>query len=202
MSTKRSGCAAVGIGENLYVVGGRGRRENVLSSIEVFNIATRKWTFLPPMSIKRFGCAAVGVGGNLYVIGGTDDLNTALSSIEVFNTSTREWSFLPPMSAKRFCCAAVGMKGNIYVIGGDDYLNNAYSTVEVLHVKPGSSLVTDSPPKEALVQQYPLSNRAIMGSASHQLPPTPSSHLPITMQSLQSKISTCNIIPVAVEVVQ
>eukprot|EP00957_Ditylum_brightwellii_P135023 10294811-Ditylum_brightwellii.AAC.1 len=97
------------------------------------------------------------------------------------------------MSAKRFGCAAVVMRGNLYVIGGDDYLNNAYSTVEVLRLQPGSSLVTDSPSQEPLVLKHPLSNRAIMGPASHQ---PPSTQLPITMQSTQRKIS------IAAEVVQ
>eukprot|EP00957_Ditylum_brightwellii_P154538 11761592-Ditylum_brightwellii.AAC.1 len=66
MSIERFGCAAVGMGGNLYVIGGSDDLNNVLSSTEVFNTSTREWTVLPPMSTKRYGCAAVGMGGNLY----------------------------------------------------------------------------------------------------------------------------------------
>eukprot|EP00957_Ditylum_brightwellii_P078621 5977460-Ditylum_brightwellii.AAC.1 len=83
MSTKRYGCAAVGMGGNLYVIGGIDESNSALSSIEVFNTSTREWTFLPPMSIGRFGCAAVGMGGNLYAVGGSDGSNDAYSSVEV-----------------------------------------------------------------------------------------------------------------------
>eukprot|EP00957_Ditylum_brightwellii_P043044 3260710-Ditylum_brightwellii.AAC.1 len=66
MSTERDGCAAVGMGGNLYVIGGDNGLNDAYSSVEVFNTSTREWTVLPPMSTKRYGCAAVGMGGNLY----------------------------------------------------------------------------------------------------------------------------------------
>eukprot|EP00957_Ditylum_brightwellii_P191491 14578727-Ditylum_brightwellii.AAC.1 len=92
------------------------------------------------------------MGGSLYAIGGIDKLRNVLSSIEVLNAATREWSFLPPMSTERFCCAAVDMGGNLYVIGGRDNLNDVNSSAEVLRVQLDSSLTTDSPSQEPLVQ--------------------------------------------------
>eukprot|EP00957_Ditylum_brightwellii_P053595 4060856-Ditylum_brightwellii.AAC.1 len=61
MQTKRSGCAAVSLGEQIYIIGGSDGNSN-LKSVEVYSPASRKWTSLPPMQTKRSHCAAVSVG--------------------------------------------------------------------------------------------------------------------------------------------
>eukprot|EP00957_Ditylum_brightwellii_P128638 9813051-Ditylum_brightwellii.AAC.1 len=53
MKTKRTGCAAVSMGEQIYVMGGEGASgSDALSSVEVFSPASNQWTSLPPMKTK------------------------------------------------------------------------------------------------------------------------------------------------------
>eukprot|EP00957_Ditylum_brightwellii_P039879 3019200-Ditylum_brightwellii.AAC.1 len=82
MQTKRSGCATVSVGGQIYVMGGHDGKNN-LASVEVYSLTSRKWTSLPPMQTKRSHCAAVSIGGQPCVMGGYGG-GSYLSSVEVF----------------------------------------------------------------------------------------------------------------------
>ena len=118
MTIERSGCAAVAVGNKIYVFGGGYNFRDILSCAEVYDVTTQEWTRLPDMKEQREYCAATAVGNRIYVFGGGDGYSIH-SSCEVFNTSTNTWSSpIPDMKEKRDSCQAVTIGPNIYVMGG------------------------------------------------------------------------------------
>ena len=68
MSVARSGCVAVCIDGNVYVVGGYGGR-SFLKSAEMYDRSAGQWRALSDMSVARNGCAAIkSLFGRLYFI--------------------------------------------------------------------------------------------------------------------------------------
>ena len=57
MSVARLGCAAVCIGEHVYVVGGSDG-ETKHASVECYDPVANEWRTLPSMSSARWCCAA------------------------------------------------------------------------------------------------------------------------------------------------
>ena len=57
MSVERWGCAAVCIGENVYVVGGSDG-ETKHASVECYDPVANEWRTLPSMRAARWYCAA------------------------------------------------------------------------------------------------------------------------------------------------
>jgi len=143
MQTKRSHCAAVSVGEQIYVVGGYDGNSS-LTSVEVYSPTSRKWTSLPPMQTKRYYCAAVSMGGQIYIMGGKGR-KSRLSSVEVYNPISGQWKSLPHMHTKRSGCAAVSLGEQIYIIGGSDG-NSNLTSVEVY--SPASRKWTSLPPMQ------------------------------------------------------
>ena len=120
MKTKRDGCAAVSVKNKIYVFGGFYDVER-LSSAEVYDITTQKWTQLPQMKQKRGGCVATAVGNRIYIVGGQNETGF-LSSCEVFNSSANTWlSTITDMNEKKAACQAVTIGTKIYVMGGTNY---------------------------------------------------------------------------------
>jgi N-acetylneuraminic acid mutarotase len=118
MSGVRSGCAAVCIEGQLYVVGGYDGHDN-LKSAEVYDASAGQWRSLPKMSVARNACAAVCVEEKLYVVGGEEG-DDALKSAEVYDASAGQWHTLRDMSVSRARCAAVCIEGKLCVVGGHD----------------------------------------------------------------------------------
>ena len=145
MTTERYGCAAVSVGNKIYVFGGS--YGICLSSAEVYDVTTQEWTRLPDMKEKREYCAATAVGNRIYIVGGEDEGSTYLSSCEVFDTSTNTWlSPIPDMKEKRSSCQAVTIGPKIYVMGGkNDYsCSSITSSVEVFETSTNKTI----PPQE------------------------------------------------------
>ena len=60
MKKKRSGCAAVIIGNNIVVMGGEGDRFKPVNSVECYNFDTNTWTEFPAMiKARKFATAVV-----------------------------------------------------------------------------------------------------------------------------------------------
>jgi N-acetylneuraminic acid mutarotase len=119
MSMPRSGCAAVCVEGNVFVLGGYDGQSHVKSA-EVYDTSAGQWRALPDMNVARRGCAVLCIEGNVYVVGGDDDGDSALKSAEVYDTSAGQWLALPDMSVARRGCAAVCVEGNVFVLGGLD----------------------------------------------------------------------------------
>ncbi|KAF4654630.1 kelch-like [Perkinsus chesapeaki] len=110
----------------IFVCGGRSSRvmdsNRYLSTVEVYDDYTRKWSRAPPMRNKRVGAAAMAVGDELYVVGGyRAHPDQPLGCVEVYNPWLNRWKRLPSaMQIPRFghSLAVVGDR-YLYAIGGD-----------------------------------------------------------------------------------
>ena len=116
--------------DKIIVVGGHDKQHTRLSSVEMYDISSRKWTKLPPFRKPKYNCAAIVVNDKLYVFGGYS--RSYLSECEVLDLSQPDSQFtrLPNDLPQAFSHAVAVSKGHwIYVIGGwnNGYLNTVYA---------------------------------------------------------------------------
>jgi hypothetical protein len=77
----RSGCAAVCVEGNVFVLGGYDGQSHVKSA-EVYDTSAGQWRALPDMNVARRGCAVLCIEGNVYEVGGDDDDHAAVKSAD------------------------------------------------------------------------------------------------------------------------
>jgi len=160
----------------IYLIGGmgsqnenRGKRDEMLDSVEIYDPETNDWSEAPPLAKKRQQHAAVfGRNGKLYVFGGCacrggyswdgneysqrDDLleqleqRRSVKEVEVYDPAAKTWTLAAPMPTPRqLLAAALGADGRIYVIGGSrDYGSPGTDLVEVYD--PASNRWSEGPP--------------------------------------------------------
>ncbi|MFQ6114417.1 MAG: kelch repeat-containing protein [bacterium] len=89
----RGSFGAAALRDTIYVMGGRGQRDQVLSSVEFFVPNLNRWE-----ETLRESFAAVTVNNNIFVIGGRDPDGNVLASVEMFDLATSvadRGSFIP-----------------------------------------------------------------------------------------------------------
>ena len=101
-----SDMATVRWGDNVVVIGGVDKRDNVLNTVIMYNVKTEQSHMLPPMRCGRCGCTAVVVGNNIVVLGGWGEQGQ-LKSVESLNFERNTWDELPEMSKARYWHTAV-----------------------------------------------------------------------------------------------
>ena len=102
-------CAAVdGI---VYVVGGYGIEGDNLSSAEVYDPETDKWTLIESLRRPRSGCFACGFDGKLYVMGGRSSFTIGNSRfVDVYNPKRHSWNEMKNGCVMVTAHAVVGKK--------------------------------------------------------------------------------------------
>jgi len=93
-----------------------------LSSVEIYDPNSDKWTEAAPMPIPRssFGCAVLG--DDIYVAGGTDG-DDSLDTFERYSITNDTWQSLPAMPTGRDGLGLVALGEYLYAIGGMDSLD-------------------------------------------------------------------------------
>jgi len=113
MTIGRCYAAAIGIGNLLYVVGGRGRSTPAavptnfftqLNSLEVYNTTTQEWMTKAPMSTPRMAPGIFKFNETkIAIIGGYSDRGEWETSVEYYDIPTDTWTsqgrILPPMES-------------------------------------------------------------------------------------------------------
>ena len=99
--------ATVALGDNIIIIGGLDKYDNVLNSVVSYNVKEQKSKMLPPMKQDRQGCTAVVTNNVIIVMGGHNRENGYLNSVECFNCSTYVWEDLPSMGEERWGATAV-----------------------------------------------------------------------------------------------
>jgi N-acetylneuraminic acid mutarotase len=118
--------------DKIIVVGGLDEQFKSLRNVEMYDISSRQWTELPPLSQPRFSCTAIVVNDKLYVFGGSN-AGPRLSECEVLDLyqSDSQFTRLPNDLPQALAHAVVVSKGHwIYVISGfngNSYLNTVYA---------------------------------------------------------------------------
>ena len=90
MPTPKALHTASVIDGKIYVIGGGFRRGNglfkYLSTVEVYDPKTDRWTQDPDMPTDRSGHRAEVINGNIYIFGGSNDVFRPLTTVEVYGT--------------------------------------------------------------------------------------------------------------------
>ncbi|XP_077296166.1 kelch-like protein 1 [Arctopsyche grandis] len=118
MQQERKFFAVTVIDDQVFVMGGRNNKNELINSVERYDIVTNTWTNVDHMLTTRNGHEIAVVGKKIYAIEGwsSDGLNT----MEMYDTQQDKWTAAPPMKEKRNSFAAVTMGNHIYAIGGQD----------------------------------------------------------------------------------
>ncbi|MDP5273528.1 M56 family metallopeptidase [Chengkuizengella axinellae] len=125
--------------EKLYAVGGfnsnsmRSRKENYLSSVEVYDPKTDNWNELADLNQARDNHATEVINGYIYTIGGFGGNNDLryLSSVEVYDPDTNRWIESANINQARHNHATEVINGKIYALGGNTEEEYVTRSVEV-----------------------------------------------------------------------
>ena len=92
--------------DEVVVLGGRDKDDQILNDVFMYNSKTGKTTALPSMLEKRDGCCTVITGNTIVVMGGRNEKDESLSSVECFTMGGSTWEYLPAMNKPRFRAVA------------------------------------------------------------------------------------------------
>jgi len=133
LTMQRSGCAAVALGQHVYVVGGCSAGGEDLSSVERLSLEHKAWEVLPPMHAGRDELAAAAADGRVYVTGGSClvwPVRHVIDAVECFDPALHCWELLPSLSRERCAAAAISVGRQVFVLGGCDEDGNALDSAE------------------------------------------------------------------------
>nr|WP_245157032.1 kelch repeat-containing protein [Anaerovorax sp. IOR16] len=122
MSEKKYDITAAAINEKIYVFGGDTTINGVggiENKVEIYDIATKKWTQGKPMPTARSYAAAVTIGSKIFVMGGRND-EGLLDTVEIYDTVNNTWESGIPLPTPRSHFGSVSVGDKIYVLGGSD----------------------------------------------------------------------------------
>jgi hypothetical protein len=119
MSTARDDMGVAVIGKKIFVIGGHNDTDGYLSTVEVLDTETSKWSTLPSMKIARSDMGvAVTDDRFIWIFGGWND-DDVLDSIEIFDVEKNEWSVSSiKMTCLRVAPRAIAVGRRIFIADG------------------------------------------------------------------------------------
>ena len=87
--------------DQVVVLGGLDKDNEVLNDVCMYDCKTGKITVLPSMLEKRWGCFAVITGNTIVAMGGKNEKDERLNSVECFTMGGSTWKYLPAMNKAR-----------------------------------------------------------------------------------------------------
>lgn len=114
--TPRHENSAVAMGDDFYVIGGRG-----IKPVEVFHTKTKTWEALAPTPIEIHHFQAVAYNNEIYVIGaltGRYPHETPIPHVYIFNPKKNEWRKGPEIPRKRGGAGCFVYENKIYLVCG------------------------------------------------------------------------------------
>ena len=119
----RTDLGAAAVNGKLYVLGGTTSGSGTaappgLTTVSIYDPATRQWTTAAPLPTARSGLVAVTLNGRIFALGGQDG-GTSLKTMEVYDPQKNTWGAAPDMRDARSSLAAT-TRGDmtIYALGG------------------------------------------------------------------------------------
>jgi len=116
--TPRAAHALRGIGGKLYAAGGARAGGQALALLEIYDVATDRWSAAPSMRTAREHVGGAVSGGELFVIAGRAG-GRNLRVVERFDAKERRWSRVKPVGVPRSGFGATTVKGRIVIAGGE-----------------------------------------------------------------------------------
>lgn len=116
--------AAVSLAGKIYVIGGfSGSSNGPVSTVRVYDTASRRWSREAPLPAPRGGHAAAVLDGKIHVVGGGNSEST-IADHSVYDPATGSWSEAAPLPRAEGSPAAVVFHGKLYAIGGRSGTND------------------------------------------------------------------------------
>uniref|UniRef100_A0A6N2N1Y6 F-box domain-containing protein n=1 Tax=Salix viminalis TaxID=40686 RepID=A0A6N2N1Y6_SALVM len=92
MNVARYDFACAEVDDRVYAAGGHGTGGESLSSVEMYDPDTDRWTLMESLRRPRWGCFACGLEGKLYVMGGRSAFTIGNSRfVDVYSTEKHTW---------------------------------------------------------------------------------------------------------------
>lgn len=120
---RHSHCACV-IKGHIYVIGGKGKYDSILLSVECYDPKTNVWVFVPSLPEPLFGASAAALGCRIFVTGGIGANKNIPSSLHVlntvysYNTITTSWTKLRDLRFPRCLATLVNVDDKLFLCGG------------------------------------------------------------------------------------
>lgn len=114
----RMGHEVIQTGDDIYVIGGKGRNRFALKQMFCYNIKTNITVLKKSMEKARKNHAAVISNGMIYVIGGLNEFADAIDSVECYDIGKNKWTKLDSILEKRSGACAVVFNEKIFLFGG------------------------------------------------------------------------------------
>jgi N-acetylneuraminic acid mutarotase len=104
----------------LYLLGGYPPSRQTSRAVQVYDVATDKWTFGPQLPMPNNHGMAASVNGRVYLIGGqlTADDPSYVDTVYELDPATGVWTSKARMPTARSSGVAIVLDGKIYVAGG------------------------------------------------------------------------------------
>lgn len=133
MSEARSHHQAALVPEGSAIVIGGSSNSGVLSSVEIYSVATNQWSSSASMDSQRISATASTLGnGCVLIAGGGGSVGATLSTVEILDPATLLWSSPPPMFAARKGHAASILEDGRLLISGGRAANETIPEAELL----------------------------------------------------------------------
>jgi N-acetylneuraminic acid mutarotase len=111
----RTNLAAVGLGGEIYALGGLDPF-HATRSVFVYDPRRNRWRTGPPLPEKLHALAAVRFRGELWVIGGQNAAGKAVSHVWIYNANRHRWRPGPTMPVPLETAGAAATASKIYVV--------------------------------------------------------------------------------------
>lgn len=121
--------SAAAIGDRIFVPGGVGTGQEILSTLEVYDPKQDSWASMAPLPAPLAAYGMASWNGRLYLFGGIDQ-EGYVGSVLSYDPASDRWEQHRPMRAARGLLAAATLDDRIYVVGGYDD-ESEYNTCEV-----------------------------------------------------------------------
>ena len=132
-SEGRSGFAAVGVNESIYVFGGIGDTTCDVNMINVFhlNTKTQEWKSVTKIPDSRIDLAATSLSDGIFVLGGCSSGDVAMDTAWLYIPHSNTWLNQTSMLLPRCQLAAVTLDYTVYAIGGFSHIAQDSTTASV-----------------------------------------------------------------------
>ncbi len=117
MPVGRGGHGAVALGGRIYVIGGSTNDEDETARMDVFDIASNRWTRKADLPVACGFVPTVAVKGRLYAVAGEDRPGRDSFLFE-YDPDHDRWKKLTTLPAQRRRASLAVLENKIYVIGG------------------------------------------------------------------------------------
>jgi N-acetylneuraminic acid mutarotase len=121
LSSPRGSVGVAAVDGKIHAIGGRGPDFKTVSTHQVLDPATGKWSEAAPLPGRAHDhTATIAIDGRIHVIGGRFGEPTETTDMHlVYDPATNAWSTAAPLPAPRSSLAVTFYKGFILVVGGE-----------------------------------------------------------------------------------